>query len=153
MQSLRANTLPYLIVFILLIQGCAEPNISDVRIERFEKMDEPPRIECYLVNSYHSSIDQEIGALLDHYVCDSIFPNIAIEKANLFNQKLILFFKKTKNTNNEESYRSKIKRAIADRDVIIEYVFRRNESNAIVPMWKSYRVNEPDFVSEPFRCN
>lgn len=153
MQSFCIKKLLYFIVFISLAHGCSEPNISDVRIERFEKMDEQPRIECYLVCGYHTSIDREIGILLDQYVCDSIFPNITIENTSLFNQKLIIFFKKTKKTNNEETYRSKIKRAIADRDVIFEYVFRRNENNTIVPMWKRYRVNDPDMVMEPFRCN
>lgn len=147
------NTLFYFIGFVSLAHGCSMPNISDVRIERFEKMDEQPRIECYLVYGYHSSIERDVGLLLDRYVCDSIFPSITIEKTSLFNQKIILFYKKTKNTNNEETYRSKIKRSIADRDVIIEYVFRRNEDFMIVPSRRIYRVNNPDMVIEPFRCN
>ncbi len=147
------NTLFYFIGFVSLAHGCSMPNISDVRIERFEKMDEQPRIECYLVYGYHSSIEQDVGLLLDRYVCDSIFPSITIEKTSLFNKKIILFYKKTKNTNNEETYRSKIKRAIADRDVIFKYVFRRNEDFMIVPSRRIYRVNDPDMVIEPFGCN
>lgn len=153
MLQFGKNTLFYFIGFVFLAHGCSEPNISDVRIERFEKLDEQPRIECYLVYGYHSSIEREVGLLLDRYVCDSIFPSITIEKTSLFNQKILLFYKKTKNTNNEETYRSKIKRAIADRDVIFEYVFRRNEDFMIVPSRRNYRVNDPDMVMEPFRCN
>ena len=64
------NTLFYFIGFVFLAHGCSEPNISDVRIERFEKLDEQPGIECYLVYGYHSSIEREVGLLLDRYVCD-----------------------------------------------------------------------------------
>lgn len=145
--------MPHFIVLLFFAQGCAEPSISDVRIERFEKLDEQPRIECYLVYGYHSSIEREVGILLDKYVCDSIFPSISIEKNSIYNQKLLLFYQKTKNTNNEETYRSKIKRGIADRDVIFEYVFRRNEDYTISPIRKSYRFNDPDIVTEPFNCN
>ncbi|GAB4498944.1 MAG: hypothetical protein OHK0019_35240 [Saprospiraceae bacterium] len=130
-----------------------EHHISDVRIERFEKLDEQPRLECYLVYGYHQSIEQEVGFLIDRYVCDSIFPNIYIERAHTTQKKVLYFFRKTKNSNNKEIYRSKIKRAIAYRDIIFEYVFEIREDSTIAPSRKKYRVNEPDMVSEPFRCN
>jgi hypothetical protein len=149
----RINQLFWFILFVLLVDGCTEPRISDVKIERFEKLDEQPGIECYLVYGYHKSIEQEIGLLIDKYVCDSIFPSVTIEITRRSQQKLFLFYKKTKNSNNEETYRSKIKRAIAGRDIIFEYIFERKEDSTIVPSRKLYRVNEPDMVIEPFRCN
>jgi hypothetical protein len=153
MQSFCINTLYYFIVLFFLIQGCAKSNISDIRIERFEKLDEQPGIECYLVYGYHNSIEKETGLLIDKYVCDSVLLNIRIESTSRSKQKLLIFFKKTKNTNNNETYRSKIKRAIARRDVIFEYDFEVKEDSIIAPSRKRYRVNEPDMVSEPFRCN
>lgn len=153
MPPYRVKTLPYIFLLTLLTNGCTEHHISDVRIERFEKLDEQPGIECYLVYGYHKSIEREVGLLIDRYVCDSIFPNIKIEITRRSQQKLLLFYKKTKNSNNEETYRSKIKRAIAGRDIIFEYVFDRKEDSTIVPSRKRYKVNEPDMVSEPFRCN
>jgi hypothetical protein len=147
------NTLFYFIGFVSLAHGCSMPNISDVRIERFEKMDEQPGIECYLVYGYHHSIEQEVGLLIDKYVCDSIFSTIKIESTSRSQEKRLVFFKKNKNTNNKETYRSKIKRAIAYRDVIFEYVFDRKDDSTIVPSRRLYRVNDPDMVIEPFKCN
>lgn len=154
MLQLGKNTLFYFIGFVFLAHGCSEPNISDVRIERFEKLDEQPGVECYLVYGYHHSIEREIGLLIDKYVCDTIFPTIKIESTSLSQEKSLVFFKKTKNTNNEETYRSKIKRAIAYRDVIFKYVFERKDDSTIVPSRRIlYRFNDPDMVIEPFRCN
>lgn len=147
------KTLLHIFLLALLIHGCTEPHISDVRIERFKKMDEQPIRECYLVYGYHNSIEQEVGKLIDKYVCDSVFPSITIEAMSNSKQKYIYFFKKTKNSNNKETYRSKIKRAIAERDIIFEYDFEAKEDSTINPSRKRYRVNEPDMVSEPFRCN
>ncbi len=145
--------LSYILLLALIIHGCAAPHISDVKIERFEKLDEQPRLECYLVYGYHKSIEQEVGSLIDRYVCDSIFPNIAFDATGSTQKKVLYFFRKTKNTNNKETYRSKMKRAIAYRDIIFEYVFDIGEDFTITPSQKNYRVNEPDMVMEPFKCN
>lgn len=153
MLPYRIKTLLHIFLLTLLIQGCAEHHISGVRIERFEKLDEQPTRECYLVYGYHKSIEREVGFLIDRYVCDSIFPSIVLEKTKRSQRKTLYFFKKTKNSNNKETYRSKIKRAIADRDIIFEYDFELGENSKIVPSRKRYKVNEPDMVSEPFRCN
>jgi len=148
----RIKILSYVLLLAFLVHGCTDPHISDVRIERFEKLDEQPGIESYLVYGYHESIEQEIEFIIDKYVCDSIFPNITIERASRSQQKNLFFFKKTKNSNNEETYLSKIKRSIAYRDVIVEYVFRRKEDSTIVPAWKTVSANEPE-VTKPFKCD
>lgn len=145
--------LSYVLLLALITDGCAAPHISDVRIERFEKIDEQPRIECYLVYGYHKSIEQEVGKLIDIYVCDSIFPNIKIDSTYAFQKKVLYFFKRSKNSNNTETYRSKIKRSIAYRDIIFEYVFDIGEDFTVTPSQKNYRVNDPDMIMESFRCN
>jgi hypothetical protein len=147
------NTLFYFTGFVFFAHACSEPNISDVRIERFEKLDEQPGIECYLVYGYHHSIEREVGLLLDRYVCDSIFSTIKIERTSRSQEKRLVFFNKTNNTNNEETYKSKIKRAIAYRDVIFEYVFDRKDDSMIAPSRRIYKINDPDMVIERFRCN
>jgi hypothetical protein len=153
MNSYRILVFSCTILFAFSTIRCTDHNISDIRIERFEKLDEQPRLECYLVYGYHKSIEQEVGSLIDRYVCDSIFPNIVFDTTGSTQKKVLYFFKKTQNTNNKEKYRSKIKKAIAHRDIIFEYVFDIKEYSKVVPTRKKYRVNDPDMVSEPFRCN
>lgn len=153
MSSYYIRTASLLLMVVLLTYSCTEPSLSDVRIERFEKLDEQPYRQCYLVYGYHPSIEREIGLMLDKFVCDSIFPYFVDYQANNYQGKLFLFYKKTKNANNKETYLSDMKRAIADRDIIFEYLFKgHGDSTLMAPTRKIYKVNDPDMVIEPFNC-
>lgn len=153
MPLLHLKSSSCLFLLALLTYSCAEPSMPDVRIERFEKLDEQPYRQCYLVYGYHPSIEREIGLMLDKFVCDSIFPNAAYYQINDFQHKVYLFYKKTKKSNNQETYRSDMKRSIAHRDVIFEYLFKgKADSTLMVPARKIYKVNDPDMVIEPFTC-
>jgi hypothetical protein len=153
MLSHHLKTSSFLLLLAFLTYGCAEPSLSDVRIERFEKLDEQPYRQCYLVYGYHPSLEKEVGALIDRYVCNSIVPNLTFDSTGtIMRSKYLYFFKRTKHSNNDETYRSDMKKAIADRDIIFKYVFDVEENIKFVPDRKISDVNGPNRVSEPFTC-
>jgi|AntRauTorckE5430_2_1112549.scaffolds.fasta_scaffold54671_2 hypothetical protein len=149
------------VVLAFVFGTCSPWDKSDVKIERFEYMDIPRSTpvaddsiasEAYLIHGYDSRHEEEIHEITDQYVCDSIIPNRTFTRF-----KYLTFFKKSKNTNQENFQIRRSERRMVHaktNDKLFHYLLAVKDS-AIFSITKQNKMHpfEPQPSPQKIHCD
>lgn len=138
-----------LIVVALLCYSCAKWDRNNIKIERFEYLDESPFLEAYLISGYTKKYDDRIQRIVDSFICHSILGN-----NTPYHAKYITFFKETKNTN-RDNFQTRRKHKIIrsqTKDKLFSYRFTTKDS-MIFRITKIYQEYDTEVSFQGFHCN